>query len=70
MKKSKLNQDSADTSAFKDAARRLQENLKLRGISLNHAHALEALTVSLGVANWRTLLTKLNGSSAPVWDET
>lgn len=75
MEKTKIAQVSAELDTMKDAARRLQEHLVTCGITLKHAQALEALTASLGAANWRTLRNKLNqpkptavAKAVKVWD--
>lgn len=55
--------DAHEIEVMKDAARRLQHFLAGRNIKVGHAVALEALSVSLGARNWRTVRDKL---SAPV----
>lgn len=57
-------QDTQDTRDFKSAAKRLQGALQTHGIRLKEGIALEALSTSLGLANWRTLRAKLNPESA------
>jgi hypothetical protein len=57
-------QDNADTRDFKSAAKRLQGTLQTHGIRLKEGIALEALSTSLGLANWRTLRAKLNPEPA------
>lgn len=58
--------DSIGATALKDGARRMQKYFEGQGIRVKHAQALEAITTSLGLANWRTLQAKLNVSREPV----
>jgi hypothetical protein len=52
--------EASEIVVMKDAARRLQEFLAGRNISVGHAVALEALSASLGARNWRTVRDKLS----------
>lgn len=60
--------ESSDIQTLKAAARRLREHLAAQGITLKQTQALEALSVSLGAANWRTLRAKLDAPAAPQWN--
>lgn len=55
--------DNQDTQEFKHAAQRLQEHLKPHGIRLKQGVALEALSASFGDFDWRTVHSKLQGTT-------
>lgn len=64
MTKSQDKTDTPDTAEFKKAAQALSKFLAARGTALSHAVALEALSASLGVKNWRTLRAKLQAPAS------
>lgn len=59
-------QPQDDVWQLKTAARQMSEFLATKGVELSHATALEALSASLGVRNWRTLRAKLSAKPRKV----
>ncbi len=59
-----MSKDNEQQDLVKAAARRMCEHLGNKGVQVKHAQMLEALSVGLGVANWRTLRAALDAPRA------
>lgn len=58
--------ETEETKLLKTGARALSEFFATRGTEVSYSVALEALSASLGLKNWRTLRAKLQAPDVPV----